>query len=143
MIQIITYIKNNKFINILNISILLTLILPYSSVYMGGLSENNPLTWKPQYVYEYFELMILFIPIVILTIGFQLIKYNIWRKIVLGILVFTSGICTFLSFLSTVLPTQDFHPSWGLLLSMIIFPLSLIVWKIDQRDSRIINSQQS
>lgn len=125
------YIKNNKMITIFNVVIVLVLILPYSITYSGGPTETDDLIWQLNYVYKDFELFIFFIPLSILAISFQLCQPNIWRRIMLIILAILCCGYSFITFMILSIPTQDYMPSWGLLLTATLGPLTLLILGIE------------
>ena len=121
-------------ITIFNIAILLILTLPYSITYGGGYNEIDELTWEPNYVYENLELFIFFIPLSLLTIGFQVMKFNKWRKLLLGLHIVQCCAYSLNAFLSMGIPIQDYIPSWGQLVMVTLGPMTIIIWRIESID---------
>jgi hypothetical protein len=129
------YIRNNKFITILNIDIILILLLPYSETYGGGSSELDELTWSLNYFYQDMELFVFFIPLSLLTIGFQIMPNGIWRKLLLGLLILLCCGYSFIAFIGLGMPIQDYAPTWGQLVMVTVGPLMLIIWGVELNKS--------
>ena len=71
------YIKGNRVITMFNIIIILIFVMTYSITFdVIDYTEKNKLDWKPNYIFENLELFILFIPLLLMTIGFQIMKSN-------------------------------------------------------------------
>ncbi len=71
--KIWNYIKKNKTVCVLNIIIFLILVVPYSYSFVHH-NETEELHWTPNFVFKETDLIIFYLPILILTIGFQLTK---------------------------------------------------------------------
>ncbi len=126
------YVKENKVITMFNFVILLIFIAPYSITY--NVIDHNvteKLDWKPNYIFENLELFILFIPLLLVTIGFQIMKFNIWRKFLLILLVVQCCAYALNSLLLIGIPVQDYVPSWGQFLTITLGPLILVILRIE------------
>lgn len=120
-----------KTICILNTIVFLILIVPYSYSF-GNTYETEELHWNPNFVFKEIDLIIFYIPILILTIGFQITKKTVWKNMLL-ILNLIICIIYFLGALfSLSFPIQDFSPGIGNLLILTLFPLIMIIYKIEQ-----------
>ncbi len=73
MIKIWNYIKENKTVSILDLIVFLILIVP-NSYSFGHNYETEELHWIPNFVFKEIDLIVFYLPILILTIGFQLSK---------------------------------------------------------------------
>ncbi|MGH1385219.1 hypothetical protein [Kordia sp.] len=127
------YIKTNKTVCVLNLIIFLILVLPYS-YYFGHHYEAEKLHWIPNFVYKEIDLIIFYLPILILTIGFQIAKKTTWRNILLILNLIISILYFIGAILSLSFPIQDFSPGIGNLLILTLFPLLTIIFKIDQSE---------
>jgi len=120
-----------KITYVLNIVLFLILVVPYSYTYSHH-NETEDLHWTPNFVFEQIDLLSFYLLITIPVIGFQIAKTNTLRKKLLII----SLIVSILYFIGTVpslfLPIQDFSPSIGNILVLMLFPLIMVIFKIGQ-----------
>tara|TARA_Y100000815_G_scaffold117945_1_gene106474 strand:+ start:884 stop:1315 length:432 start_codon:yes stop_codon:yes gene_type:complete len=125
------YIKKNKTLSVLNLILILILIVPYSysSIHQY---ETEELHWTPNFVFNEIGLFMFYLPILILTIGFQITKKIIWKKILLILNLVLSIIYFIGAILSIWLPIQDFIPGFGNLLILTLFPLIMIIFIMEQ-----------
>ena len=125
------YIKTNKAISVLNLIVFLILIVPYSYSF-GNNYETEKLHWIPNYVFKELELIIFYFPVLILTIGFQITKKTVWRNTLLIINLIICILYFFGALQQILIPFQDFVPGFGNLLILTLFPLIMIIYKIEQ-----------
>ncbi|WP_338731385.1 hypothetical protein [Mangrovimonas cancribranchiae] len=129
--KIWNYIKKNKTVCVLNIIVFLILVVPYSYSF-GNQYETEELHWTQNFVFKEIDLIIFYLPILILTIGFQLTKKAIWRNTLLILNLVVSILYFFGALYSLSFPIQDFSPGIGNLLILTLFPLIIIIFKIEQ-----------
>ena len=125
------YIKKNKTLSVLNLILILILIVPYSYSSKHQY-ETEELHWTPNFVFNEIDLFMFYLPILILTIGFQITKKIIWKKILLILNLVLSIIYFIGAILSIWLPIQDFIPGFGNLLILTLFPLIMIIFIMEQ-----------
>lgn len=126
--EIWNYIRVHKTINLLNLLIVIMLFVPFSYS-LNNTYETEKLFWVPNFIFKEFELVILYISLVIFTIGFQASKKTILKKL---FLLFNLVICFFYflhGIILLVFPILDFAVGMGGIISVILFPLSLIIFK--------------
>ena len=126
---IYNYIINNKTTSILNFIVLLILFVPFSYSY-GNIYETEELHWIPNYIFEELELIIFYIPILLLTILFQIQKKCFWKKIILIIFLLISILSLLVIISSGIIP--DYSLGLGGILIMSLTPLIMIIYKIEQ-----------
>lgn len=131
MIKIWNYIKENKTVSILNLIVFLILIVP-NSYSFGHNYETEELHWIPNFVFKEIDLIVFYLPILILTIGFQLSKKTIWRNTFLILFIVFSILYFIGAVFSLSFPIQDFSPGIGNLLILTLFPLIIIIFKSKQ-----------
>lgn len=127
-------------ITIFNIAILLILLLPYSITFGREHSETGELIWTSNYIYEDLELFIFFIPLSLLTIGFQIIKLNTWRRVIFGLHIIQCCVYSLNAFFMMALPIQDYIPSWGQLITITLGPIAFIIWSIESSDFKKVKA---
>ncbi len=131
MIKIWNYIKENKTVSILNLIVFLILIVP-NSYSFGHNYETEELHWIPNFVFKEIDLIVFYLPILILTIGFQLSKKTVWRNTFLILFIVFSILYFIGAVFSLSFPIQDFSPGIGNLLILTLFPLIIIIFKSKQ-----------
>ena len=131
MIKIWNYIKENKTVSILNLIVFLILIVP-NSYSFGHNYETEELHWIPNFVFKEIDLIVFYLPILILTIGFQLSKKTVWRNTFLILFIVFSILYFIGAVFSLLFPIQDFSPGIGNLLILTLFPLIIIIFKSKQ-----------
>lgn len=129
--KIYTYISNHKIINLLNLMMLIILLVPYSCIY-GNTYETEELHWMPIYIYDDKITFIPFILFLVFIIGFQLLKKGKLKNLFLKALVVHSLLCFLYGMLVFIMPMQDFMPHLGYLLILAIFPLSILLFRIEK-----------
>ena len=129
--KIWNYIKKNKTISVLNLMVFLILIVPHSYSF-GYHYETEEIGWTPIYVFKDIELILFYLPILILTIGFQLTKKTIWRNTLLILNLLVSILYFMGALFSLSFPVQDFSPGIGLLCILTLLPLIMSIYKIEQ-----------
>ena len=129
------YISKNKTICILNLVVFLILIVPYSYS-LGQHYESEELHWIPNFVFKQIDLIIFYLPILILTIGFQIVKKNVWKKALLIFSLIIYILYFFGALYSLSYPIQDFSPGIGNLLILTLFPLIIIIYKIERNKKK-------
>lgn len=106
-------------ISLISISIF---VVPFGWVFFVG-EESGEGHWKKIYLIEDWMSLIFYLPFVVLW-TICLIKTNVLNS---GIFKFLLGLTAFVVFavsvLSSVILAQDYKPSWGVLSSLLIFPL--------------------
>ncbi|RBA28258.1 hypothetical protein [Flavobacterium tibetense] len=126
--EIWNYIRVHKTINLLNLLIVIILFVPFTYS-LNNTSETEKLFWVPNFIFKELELVIFYISLVIFTVGFQVSKRTINKKI---FILFNLVICFFFflhGIILLIFPILDFAVGLGSALSIIIFPLSLIIFK--------------
>lgn len=108
------------------------LITPFSETF-DPTSDEMSGKWMKNYVLNSFEYSIVIIPIIILLIIIPRLENRTPKKISIATLCFLSGIAFLVALQSISLPIQDFIPQWGILILIILFPVtvidSFIEWK--------------
>lgn len=126
------HIKENKATSFLNLCVFLVFITPYSYVYSHR-TEDQQLHWIARFIIEYKDTIIVYLPVLIFTIGFQITQKTIWKKFFLVANLIMCCISFIVGFLSVITPIQDFLPGIGLYLTLTFFPLMIIVYKIEHK----------
>ncbi|WP_405369242.1 MULTISPECIES: hypothetical protein [unclassified Nonlabens] len=98
------------------------------------------LHWIPNYIFQEVDLFLFYIPILILIIGYQINKKIIWKKTLLILMLIIFLLYFFGAIASLSFPIQDYSLGLGSLLLLTLFPLTAIIYKIEQhkRNKKII-----
>lgn len=135
MTKLIYYIKSNRVISVFNLLLVLICLFPMGYIFVPEDIHVNYMTWRPIYIFED-ELIIILMPMLLFTVLFQLLRFNIWRRIVLLALIFVSCIFSLIGGLSGIIPAQDFTPELASVLMVFTAPLAIAIWFIDAREFR-------
>lgn len=118
-------------ITLFNVAIFLILVLPFSESYGLWNIETDKLTWAPNYVFAELDLFIFFIPLSALTIGFQILKFNRWRKTLLILHIVQCCAYSMNALLTLGGQGQYYMPSWGQLVMITLGPIILVIWSLE------------
>lgn len=109
---------------LISILCLLLLTVPYSLCYRPedmGQSE----TWVAVYILKDLELILIFVPFMVLWVIYLLIKYTIAKKILTLLLLAAAALYCLVALASG--GGQDWQPHIGAYLSLLPFPLLLVI----------------
>ena len=120
------YIQKNRLVSVFNLIVVLILILPYSETRQHNF-EKGGLSWQFNFVFAHLELIVPYLPILFLTILYQILKNQKLKNIVFGLLILLSCIYSAGAFFSLGFLAQDYTPSIGNFLMILIGPISLWV----------------
>ncbi|MEF3078759.1 hypothetical protein [Winogradskyella poriferorum] len=115
---------------VLNLVLLLILVVPYS-YYLSHYKETEELDWIPNFVFQQTDLICCYLLIAILIIGFQTSKTYVLRKRFLTASLIVSFVYFIGGSFSLYLPVQDFSPGIGNVLALTLFPLIIIVFRLE------------
>jgi len=113
---------NKILIVLLSLTVLSIFILPFCWVFFVGDGADQG-DWKKLYLIEDWLSLMFYLPFVILWIIYLIRSKTLNLGVFKFLLVGTAFITFAVSFLSGVMAAQDYEPSWGVLLSLFIFPL--------------------
>jgi hypothetical protein len=117
----------NSRVNIILI-VLLSLIalsiflIPFCWVFYAG-DRDDQENWKKLYLIEDWLSLMFYLPFVILWAIYLIRTKTLNSRIFKILLVGTAFMIFIVSFLTGAMPGQDYEPSWGIFLSLFIFPL--------------------
>jgi len=119
----------NKILTVLiSLTVLSIFCLPFSWVFFVGDTEGH---WKSLYLVEDWMSLLFYLPFVV-SWGIYLVRRNILNFNLFKFFLIVTAFITFaVSFLSGAMIAQDYEPSWGVILSLFIFPL-LIAFLINR-----------
>lgn len=115
---------------LLNILFCLICIVPISEVYVP---YEEKAVWENEYLFNNLTLALLLIPLIGCWLMLQFSKNENITIPTKMILIALSMICFGLSLSWIILPIQDFIPSYGALILLIIFPLLLIYFYLNNK----------
>ena len=105
---------------------LLLFLVPYSNVSIPDDDLVKDQEWKATYVWQDGILTIIYIPFGLFLCFYFLLKPKPLKNIVKFILIALSLFYFILSLGDLTVPIQDFVPSWGVVISMMLFPIFII-----------------
>lgn len=137
MTQLIwNYIKDNKWTNLLNLNLLLILLFPFYYTF-GNAFESENLQWTPVYLIASSDI-IFYVPLLILTIGFQTAKNKNTKILLIKLNLVFSFIYVLGTLLILYVAFQDFYYGLGLLLILTLFPLTFGILIIELKKQKNI-----
>ncbi len=115
----------------LNVLLILLFVLP---LWISGAvrCEDCDYVWKSTFLFEDTGSLILAIPIVVLVVLPQIIKKVKVIKIIRRSSLILFFLYSAVTFLAAGMPAQDFAPSWGFLIIILLFPVSLVVYYFEK-----------
>ncbi len=125
------YIKKHKIVNLLNFILLLILSVPFSYSY-GNNRETEKLHWISNYMYNELDLIVFYLPILALTIGFQIATKKVWKNALLTLNLGIAVIYFLETLFSLIVPIQDHSFGLGQLLILTLFPLITFIYRFEQ-----------
>lgn len=121
---------NKILIGLLSLNVFLIFLLPFCWVFFVGDGDDQG-HWKKSYLIEDWISLMFYLPFVILWAIYLMrtktMDFGIFKILLVG----TAFLIFAIAFLSAAMPGQDYEPSWGILLSLSIFPL-LIAFLINR-----------
>ncbi len=123
------YTRNNKAITCLNLFLIAIFFVPYS--YSDGLNGEQ----FTNYTILNDELLISNLTLIPFTIAFQIMKKGFLRKLflIIDLVIFFVAFLSSLFYLS--MPLQDFIPGIGILLMLFLFPLTILIYSIENYET--------
>lgn len=112
---------------------LLLIMLPISTTFTPGSGEEfQEEQWGNNYAFNTIEYAIIIFPIVLLLIITPKLEHRNVKKVLIVILVLLSFISFLWAVLAIILPVQDFIPSLGVGVLLMLFPIvginSIMEW---------------
>ncbi len=113
---------NKILIVLLSFTVLSIFFIPFCWIFFVG-NGDDPGHWKKLYLVEDWVLLMFYLPFVILWTIYLMRTKTLNLGVFKFLLVVTAFITFAVSFLSGLMLSQDYETSWGMLLSLFIFPL--------------------
>ena len=130
----------NIFIVLICLATLSIFLLPFASVFSVD-GEGKLGRWRPFYLIEDLKTLLFYLPFVMLW-GLFLARKRLLNSNSFKIMLVLSAFISFtVSFLYSSLLTQDFEPLYGVLISIMLFPLLILfltnnrVWAKQKRNA--------
>ncbi len=122
------------FIGVITLLLIILAFVPYANVFIPDEFPEDQ-WWRPSYVWDDPILSLIYILFALLWIAFLFMKQPKARKAIMVVLMVVSFCWLVLSLGGLALAVQDFDPSYGVFISLLLFP-SFITYLII---SRILN----
>lgn len=114
---------SHKLSNLYYLALLFIFIFPFSKVYILKTEEVEGI-WENVYVLQELDLFLLFLPIVLLSLSFIMVKEK-FRRVIFWIIIFFSLLNSFIGIIGFTIPSLDSVPYIGNYIMVLLFPLSL------------------
>ncbi|MEM1327280.1 MAG: hypothetical protein AAGI23_15060 [Bacteroidota bacterium] len=118
----------------------LLLIMPYSETFIMEYSVSNG-QWIKNYAFTSWEHSAVVIPVIVLLTAISHIYKRTPKKIAMSVLFILSTLAFLAALLLVSMPIQDFVPSWGLFLLILLFPIVAIDTFVKWREIKRVVSQ--
>src|ERR1700741_1070853 len=121
----------NKIVKILiTIIFLLLLVLPYSTSFDPARWNDSAEGWHDNFILKNIELMIIYLPFICFWSAYLFLQENLMKIILKYIILCLSFLYCIISLLS-FFPSQDLIPNIGVYISVLLFPLVLLMTGMD------------